>query len=247
MTKEYVKLFTSESVGKGHSDVFSDAVSNYLQDKFMEGDKNSKIAIETATFGKNVFVGGEVTSKTKVDVIQGVKDVLEDIGYSSEGFNIENHILEQSSEINSAVVKEDGEVGAGDQGLVFGYAANGQDTSYMPKGGYLAHELARRLDVVRYGVLGYLGPDAKTQVTAKINKQGEFIGVDNVVVSSMHDESISLEQVREDIAKHVIDYVLEENGVDTTGVKYLINTAGAWTDKFFSESDAGLSATCSNI
>lgn len=247
MAKEYVKYFTSEGISRGHVDIVADAVSNYLQDKFMEGDKHSKIAIETAIFGKNVFVGGEVKSKTKVDIIQGVKEVFEDVGYSHEGFNISNHIIEQSSEINSAVVKEDGEVGAGDQGLVFGYAANGQDTSYMPKGGFLAHELSRRHDEVRKNELKYLGPDAKTQVTAKLNQVGEFIGVDSVVVSSMHDEDITLEQVREDIGKHIVDYVLDKYGVDKTEVKYLINTAGAWTDKFFSDSDAGLSATCSNI
>lgn len=241
MNKEYVKFFTSESIGPGHSDVFCDAVSNYLQDKYMAADKQSKLGIETAAFGRNIFVGGEVKSNAQVDVIECVKDVLCDVGYAPEGFNIENHILEQSSEINNAVVKADGEIGAGDQGLVFGYASNGIDTEYMPKGGYLAHALAKRLDEVRRnGTLRFLGPDAKTQVTAKINQDGDFIGVDTVVVSSMHDRDVSLEQVRADIKAHVVDYVLHQHNVDTTDVKYLINTAGAWSDKFFSEGDAGL-------
>lgn len=241
MVKERFKLFTSESVGKSHVDGVADAISNYLQDKYMEGDKNSKIAVETAIFGKNVFVGGEVTSNTTVDVIQGVKDVFKDVGYSHEGYNIENHIIEQSAEINGGVVKDNGEVGAGDQGLVFGYASGTNQTDYMPTGAHIAHEIAKRQEYVRKeGILPYLGPDAKAQVTAKLDECGNFVGLDSVVLSSMHEKGITLDKLREDISKHIIDYVLDENNVDKTEVKYLINTAGLWSDAFFSMGDAGL-------
>lgn len=241
MVKEAVKLFTSESVSEGHVDAVCDAISNYLQDKYAEGDKYSRIAIETAIFGRNIFVGGEVTSKTEVDVVQGVKDVLNDIGYDPEdGYVIQDHIIGQSPEISEGVTKDDGEVGAGDNGLMFGYATNGLNTEYMPMGAYLSHQLALKLSEVRKtGVLDYLGPDGKTQVTVKLNKDNEFVGVDTVVVNSMHSEEVSLEKVREDIKREVIDVVMKENDVYSEDIKVMINTAGSFV-LGFGDADAGL-------
>lgn len=219
-----------------------DYISNYLQDKFMEGDKESKIAIECAIFGRNIFVGGEVTSKTEVDVIESVKEVLEKTGYGyiKDTFNIENHIIKQSPEIYEGVVKDDGNIGAGDQGLMWGYASDTDRTNYMPIGAFLSHQLAKRLtDVREQGILPYLRPDGKTQVTVKYDENDRFLGIDTVVVSSMHTEDVSLEKVRSDIKKEVIDCVLEKEGIDSLEVKKLVNTAGTFI-LGFGDADAGL-------
>lgn len=236
------KLMTSESTTYSHPDKFCDFVSNYLQDKFMEGDKESKVAIECAIFGRNIFVGGEVTSNTEVDVIESVKEVLEKTGYGyiKDTFNIENHIIKQSAEIYGGVVKEDGDIGAGDQGLVWGYASDTGKTNYMPIGAYLSHQLSKRLtDVREQGILGYLRPDGKTQVTVMYDENEVFSGIDTVVVSSMHTEDVSLDKLRQDIEKEVIDYVLGREGIDSFNVKKLVNTAGTFI-LGFGDADAGL-------
>lgn len=239
--KERIKYYTSESVSSGHPDAAADSISNYLHDKYVEGDKHSKVGIEVAIFGKNVFVGGEVNSNAEVDVVEGVKQVFTDIGYSHEGYNIENHIIPQSREIHDSVVRTDGELGAGDQGHVFGYATNGENTDYMPMSTHLAHKMAKRLEILRKNAtLEYLYPDAKTQVTVKQNESGEFLGVDTVVVSTSHKEEVSLEQVRKDVKEHIIDAILEEEKINSEGIKYLINTAGEWSQAVFSQADSGI-------
>lgn len=242
MVKERIKLFTSESVLASHPDKFTDSVVNYLHDKYLEGDKNSKTGIEASIFGRNIYVGGEVNSRASVDIIEGVKYVLEDVGYNPEDYIIKNDIIEQSDEINSMVDREDGEVGAGDQGIATYVTVGTEKTNYIGETFYLAHRLAERLEYVRKNkVLPYIQPDGKTQVTGKYNQQGEFVGVDTVIVSARHTEDIELEDLREDIKREVIDYVLDECEFNNDDIRYLINHAGKFT-KGFGDADSGLTS-----
>lgn len=235
------RLMTSESVTYGHSDKFSDLVSNALMDEYLEGDSNSKVAIETTVFGNRITVGGEVTSKTKVDVVKVVQDLLEEVGYGYMIKDMEVEVLlrEQSPEIFSGVVKEDGEIGAGDQGIMWGYASGNEFTNYMPYGAYLSHVLVDKLTEVREnGLLPYLRPDGKTQVTVIYDEDDRVVGVDSIVLSTMHTEEVSLEQLREDVDEYIITPVLEEHGEPINVGKH-INTAGLFT-LGFGLADAGL-------
>lgn len=238
MTKRY--LFTSESVTEGHPDKMADQISDGLMDAIISKDPTARVAIETFLTTGSVIVGGEVTTDCYIDIQKEVRKIIKDIGYTKAeyGFDYEtcsvmNAINEQSPDIAQGV--DDGletrdnhfksleNIGAGDQGIMFGYATDESD-ELMPMPIFIAHKLAKRLAEVRKSnLLGYLRPDGKTQVTI-IYEDGEPVGVDTVVVSAQHDPEVSQEQIREDIIECVIKPVLWN--WYNEGIKIYVNPTG---------------------
>ncbi len=234
-------LFTSESVTEGHPDKISDQISDSVLDAMLEQDPMSRVACETAITTGLVLVMGEITSNAQVDIQKIVRDTICEIGYndSKKGFDgnlcgVTVALDKQSADIAMGVDKaleakltdtEIDAIGAGDQGMMFGYATNETD-EYMPYPIYLAHQLTRQLTKVRKdGTLPYLRPDGKSQVTVEYDKDGNPLRLDAIVVSSQHAEEISWEQIKEDIRKHVIDAVLPADLMDDD-TKIYINPTG---------------------
>ena len=237
-------LFTSESVTEGHPDKMCDAISDAILDALMEKDPMSRVACETCCTTGLVMVMGEVTTNAYVDIQKIVRETIREIGYdrAKYGFDCDTcgvmvALDEQSSDIALGVDKaleakenkmsdEDIEaIGAGDQGMMFGYASN-ETEEYMPYPIALAHKLARRLTEVRKnGTLPYLRPDGKTQVTVEYDENGKPIRLDTVVLSTQHDENVTQEQIHEDIRKYVFDVVLPSGMVDEE-TKYYVNPTG---------------------
>lgn len=237
-------IFTSESVTEGHPDKLCDAVSDAILDACLREDPMSRVACETATCTGFVLITGEITTKAKVDYNRIARDTIKEIGYDSseKGFDGETcavfvSIDEQSSDIAMGVDKayevrekdmteeELSHIGAGDQGMMFGYATN-ETEEYMPYAISLAHKLAKRLTEVRKtGVLPYLRPDGKSQVSVEYDENGKPLRLEAVVVSSQHDEKISTKTLREDIKREVIDKVLDSSMVDEQ-TKIFINPTG---------------------
>ena len=238
-----LRLFTSESVTAGHPDKICDQISDAILDALLAEDPDSRVAVETMATTGLVHVAGEVTTNAYVEIPQIVRNTILDIGYdsSANGFDgarcgVSVSIGQQSQDISDGVfnaleVREGTAVdkydtqGAGDQGLMFGYASN-ETASYMPTPIFLAHRLSERLTNVRKsGLLEYLRPDGKTQVT--IGYDGEKpVSVDTVVISSQHAEGTSLEKLRADLAEFVIAPVMEASGLDVSSVKTYLNPAG---------------------
>lgn len=234
-------LFTSESVTEGHPDKICDQISDAVLDAMMAQDPMSRVACETAITTGLVLVMGEITTQGHVDIQKIVRDTITEIGYdhSSYGFDANTcgvivALDEQSADIAMGVDKaleaklsdsQIDEVGAGDQGMMFGYATNETD-EYMPYPIYLAHKLTRQLTKVRKdGTLAYLRPDGKSQVTVEYDENGKPIHINAVVISSQHDEQISWEQIQKDIRNYVIDPILPTELVDEN-TKYYINPTG---------------------
>ena len=237
-------LFTSESVTEGHPDKMCDAISDAILDALMEQDPMSRVACETATTTGLVLVMGEITTKAYVDIQKIVRDTVREIGYTrgKYGFDADTcgvitAIDEQSSDIAMGVDKaleakennmtddEIEAIGAGDQGMMFGYATN-ETEEYMPYPISLAHKLARQLTKVRKdGTLPYLRPDGKTQVTVEYDENGKPSRLDAVVLSTQHDPEITQEQIHEDIKEEVFDKILPEHMVDEE-TKFFINPTG---------------------
>ena len=193
-------LFTSESVSEGHPDKIADQISDALLDEFLAYDKNSKVACETLVTTGQVLVAGEVKSKTYVDVQEVVRSVIKKIGYVKSEYQFEakscgvlSAIHEQSSDINRGVEREDPyNQGAGDQGMMFGYATN-ETANYMPLALDLSHSLLWELTEIRKNendLMPYLRPDAKSQVTIEYDDNGKPLRIDTIVVSTQHDEFI---------------------------------------------------------
>jgi S-adenosylmethionine synthetase len=234
-------LFTSESVTEGHPDKVCDQISDAVLDAILEQDKNSRVACETFATTGVVTVMGEITTSANIDIPAIVRNVVNDIGYNTNdaGFNgdtiaVMTSIDKQSADIAMGVDKslelKDGEDdeynlhGAGDQGMMFGYATNETDT-YMPLPIYLAHKMALKLTEVRKnGTLSYLRPDGKTQVTVEYD-DNKPKRVEAVVVSSQHTADISLETLRADILREVIKTTVPENLMDEN-TKIFINPTG---------------------
>ena len=241
------RLFTSESVTEGHPDKMCDAISDAILDALMEQDPMSRVACETATTTGLVMVMGEITTKAYVDIQKIVRETIREIGYdrAKYGFDCDTcgvltAIDEQSADIALGVdkaleAKQAGEkhmteeeldaIGAGDQGMMFGFASN-ETEEYMPYPISMAHKLARRLTEVRKnGTLKYLRPDGKTQVTLEYDENDKPVRLDAVVLSTQHDENVSQEQIHEDIKKYVFDEIIPADMVDEN-TKFFINPTG---------------------
>ena len=237
-------LFTSESVTEGHPDKICDQISDAILDALMEQDPMSRVACETCTTTGIVMVMGEITTNAYVDIQKIVRDTVREVGYTrgKYGFDADTcgvitAIDEQSSDIAMGVDKalearehemseeELDAIGAGDQGMMFGYATNETD-EYMPYPISLAHKLARQLTKVRKdGTLPYLRPDGKTQVTVEYDEDGKPFRLEAVVLSTQHDPDVTQEQIHEDIKREVFDKILPAEMVDEE-TKFFINPTG---------------------
>ena len=238
------RLFTSESVTEGHPDKMCDAISDAILDALMEQDPMSRVACETCTTTGVVMVMGEITTKAYVDIPKIVRETVREIGYTRAkyGFDADTcgvitTIDEQSADIAMGVDKaleakentmsdeEIDAIGAGDQGMMFGFASD-ETEEYMPYPIALAHKLSRQLTKVRKdGTLTYLRPDGKTQVTVEYDENDKPMRLDAVVLSTQHDPEVTQEQIHEDIKKYVFDPILPAEMVDEN-TKFFINPTG---------------------
>ena len=238
------RLFTSESVTEGHPDKICDQISDAILDELMRQDPMSRVACETAITTGLVLVMGEITTKGYVDIQKVVRETIREIGYdrAKYGFDCDTcgvitALDEQSADIalgvdkaleakeNKMTDEEIDAIGAGDQGMMFGYATN-ETEEYMPYPISLAHKLARKLTEVRKnGTLKYLRPDGKSQVTVEYDENGKPSRLDAVVLSTQHDPEVSQEQIHEDIKKYVFDTVLPQDMIDEK-TKFFVNPTG---------------------
>lgn len=226
------RLFTSESVTMGHPDKVADRISDAILDAILKDDKDAHVAVETLVTTGLVLVSGEINTTTYVDIDSLVRKTVKSIGYTrgKYGFDAENlavltSIHSQSDDILLGVSKDDGNIGAGDQGLMFGYACN-ETKNYMPLSITLAHELVKRLDFVRQKkIIPYLRPDGKAQVTLEYDEFDNPFRVEAVVVSTQHKDGVELKQIKEDVIKHVIEEVVPSQLLDNES-KIYINPTG---------------------
>ncbi|MDD6456147.1 MAG: methionine adenosyltransferase, partial [Lachnospiraceae bacterium] len=238
------RLFTSESVTEGHPDKVCDQISDAILDALLAQDPMSRVACETSTTTGLVVVMGEITSNAHIDFQQIVRDTVREIGYdrAKYGFDADTcavitAIDKQSADIAMGVDKaleakentmsdeEIDAIGAGDQGMMFGFASD-ETEEYMPYPIYMAHKLARQLTKVRKdGTLPYLRPDGKTQVTVEYDENGKPIRLDAVVLSTQHNPEVTQEQIHEDIKKYVFDEIIPSEMVDEN-TKFFINPTG---------------------
>lgn len=237
------RLFTSESVTEGHPDKICDQISDAVLDALYEQDPYSRVACETLTNTGFVVVMGEVTTKANVDIPKIVRDTVVEIGYDSseKGFDgntcavmvaLDKQSTDIAMGVDKALEAKNGEddaaieaIGAGDQGMMFGYATN-ETEEYMPYSANLAQKLAKQLTKVRKdGTLSYLRPDGKTQVTVEYDKENKPVRLDAIVVSSQHSPEVSQEKIHDDIKKYVIDAIVDPSMIDDD-TKIYINPTG---------------------
>ena len=233
------KLFTSESVTEGHPDKLCDYISDSILDEFLKNDRNARVACETVVGKGEIFITGEISSKASVDIEKVAREVVKEVGYDNEKTDIDYktckiniNISKQSQDIAQGVdisfEKKEGEKiqseGAGDQGLMFGYACD-ETEEFMPLAITLAHKLSKRLaDVRKQNIINYLRPDGKVQVTVEY-EDGVPLRVDTLVISSQHEENIDLDKLKRDIIENVINVVIPKSFLDEN-TKYYINPTG---------------------
>ncbi|WP_428416570.1 methionine adenosyltransferase [Phocicoccus schoeneichii] len=233
------KLFTSESVTEGHPDKIADQISDAILDAIISEDKNARVACETVVNTGLALIVGEITTRTYVDIPKIVRNTVKEIGYTDAKFGYDYKTMsvltgidEQSPDIaqgvDNAVESKDGEersTGAGDQGLMFGFATNETET-FMPLPIHLAHKLSKRLTEVRKeGILEYLRPDGKTQVTVEYDENHKPVRVDTILISTQHHEKIEITEIEKDLHEHVIEAVVPSELIDEN-TKYFINPTG---------------------
>ncbi len=237
------RLFTSESVTEGHPDKIADQISDAILDELLKGDPKARVACETTVTTGMALIAGEISTSTYVDIPKVVRQTVKDIGYTRAkyGYDFQTMAIltaidEQSPDIaqgvdcaledrNDLSDREIESIGAGDQGLMFGFATNETET-YMPLPGFLAHQLAKKLtDVRKDGTLEYLRPDGKTQVTVEYDENDKPVRVDTIVISSQHHEKIELEKIQQDIKDHVIYPIVPKELLDEE-TKFFINPTG---------------------
>ncbi|HLS35469.1 MAG TPA: methionine adenosyltransferase [Bacillota bacterium] len=233
------RLFTSESVTEGHPDKISDQISDAILDEILKKDPYARVACETTVTTGLVLVAGEITTKAYVDISSITRETIKNIGYTRAKYGFDGDtcavltaIDEQSPDIAGGVLdalesreQEEKVLGAGDQGLMFGYACN-ETEEYMPLPISLSHRLAKQLtDVRKNNELTYLRPDGKTQVTVEYNEAGKPVRIDTIVISTQHAEDVTTEQIEKDIIKYVVEPIVPENLLDKD-TKYLINPTG---------------------
>ncbi len=224
--------FTSESVCAGHPDKICDQISDAIVDAILAKDPNGRIAVETMAAHGHIILAGEVTTTAKVDFEKVARNQIKKLGYTDtkSGFSYKSpiaiHIHEQSPEIAVGVMQDE-ERGAGDQGMMFGYACR-ETSTYMPLPILLAHQLTQRIDEVREKkILPYLRPDGKSQVTVTY-KDGKPTGVSSVVLAVPHKESIDLKQVKKDLFSKVVKYVLKKHDYTIDINDVIVNGTGVW-------------------
>lgn len=236
------KLFTSESVTEGHPDKIADQISDAILDALIEQDPDSRVAAETTVATGLALVVGEITTKAYVDIPRIIRNTIREIGYTNDigGFDADSiavltSIDEQSADIALGVdkayeskqegVTEDFGTGAGDQGIIFGYATN-ETPEYLPPAISFAHRLTRKLAEARKsGILDYLRPDGKSQVTVEFDDKGKVARVDTIVVSTQHRADVALEQIKEDVIQYIIKEVIPAELLDEN-TKYFVNPTG---------------------
>jgi len=231
-------IFTSESVTEGHPDKVADRISDSILDAYLAKDPAARVAAETVLKNNTVILAGEISSSAEIDTEKVVRDAINDIGYNSEELGFDGHSAEiinlldrQSPDIAQGVdsaleVREENgdEIGAGDQGIIFGYAVN-ETPELLPLPISLAHRLSYRLAEVRKnGTLPYLRPDGKTQVSV-IYEDGNAVGIDTILVSTQHDENVSQDKLRADLIKNVIVPVIPKKWL-TADIRILVNPTG---------------------
>lgn len=227
-------LFTSESVSEGHPDKIADQISDTILDAMLEQDPDSRVAVETLVTTGLALISGEVTTEAYVDVQEIVRDVIREIGYTKNSYRFDadacgvlTTIHQQSPDIAQGVDEgSDKKMGAGDQGMMFGYATRETDT-FMPMSLQYSHDLLRKLAYLRKetDLLPYLAPDSKSQVTVEYGDDGQPKHVDTIVISTQHDEGIKQEQIKNDLEKHLIPQVINEKLVDNETI-FHVNPTG---------------------
>lgn len=227
-------LFTSESVSEGHPDKIADQISDAILDAMLEQDPDSRVAVETLVTTGLAVISGEVTTDAYVDVQQITREVIRNIGYTKNSYRFDSDacgvltsIHQQSPDIAQGVNKgKDKNMGAGDQGMMFGYATTETDT-YMPMTLQYSHDLLRELAHIRRetALLPYLAPDSKSQVTVEYDDEGNPQRVDTIVISTQHDEEVDQPQIKEDLKKHLIPKVIPEELMDAETILH-VNPTG---------------------
>ncbi|WP_138431070.1 methionine adenosyltransferase [Fodinibius saliphilus] len=227
-------LFTSESVSEGHPDKVADQISDSILDAMLSQDPESRVAVETLVTTGLAVISGEVTTDAYVDVQEIARQVIRDIGYTKNSYRFDSEscgvlttIHQQSPDIAQGVDEgDDKKMGAGDQGMMFGYATTETDT-YMPMSLQYSHDLLRKLAHIRKNttLLPYLAPDSKSQVTVEYDENGDPKRIDTIVISTQHDEDVSQPQIKQDLKKHLIPEVISEELMDPETILH-VNPTG---------------------